>query len=424
MQKRVSRRSFLGKAAAGAATFSIVPRHVLGGPGYTPPSEVLGTAVIGLGRGMGFVKKDGDRRTLAVCEVDKRRMDKGLQKAGPDCKGYTDFRHILDRADIDEVYIAPPPHWHAVMTIMAAKAGKQIMCEKPLARTIGEGRAVVEAIRSCGCRFQYGAYCTGTPMDLAAKAFHSRLLGWPLTVYQADPLGCPFKVQQWTGLVNAAPEPIPDWLDWDMYCGPSPLRPFHPHRHGGSHRGYWDYDGGGVSDMGGHILNGIVGAIGKGNTSPVEIETDAPPADEQAVGIWYSGRLKYADGTTLVLDSGCKPNATPASERSVYLEGPEGVLYLDKGHGRARIPRTDPPWLLEALKDVQLPGPIPATNARHMDSVQIVTHAHHAISVIHLLNISIRVGRRIHFDPVTEQITGDPQANALIHQPMRAPWHV
>ncbi len=422
MREKLSRRKFLTRASAGVAAASVVPRHVLGGPGNTPPSEVVGTAAIGLGRGMGFVRKDGNRRTLAVCEVDKRRMERGLERAGPDCKGYTDFRYILDRPDIDEVFIAPPPHWHAVMSIMTAKAGKHVMCEKPLARTIGEGRAVVEAIRRYGCRFRYGAYCTGTPMDLAAKAYHSRLLGWPLTVYQADALGCPFKVRQWTGLVNAPTQPIPDWLDWDMYCGPSPLRPFQPHRHGGSHRGYWDYDGGGVSDMGGHILNGIIGAIDKGNTSPVKIESDAPPSDEQAVGIWYSGKLTYAGGTTLVMDSGCRANATPASERGVYLEGPKGVLYLERGN-KGRVARTDPPWLLEALKEYQLPGPIPATNNLR-DPVQIVTHAHHTIAVIHLMNISIRMGRSIEFDPAKEEIVGDEQANSLIHQPMRAPWHV
>ncbi len=423
MSSKLSRRTFLGAAAAGVTAASIVPRHVLGGPGQTPPSEIIGTAVIGLGRGMGFVRKDGNRRTLALCEVDKRRMENGLKRAGPDCKGYTDFREILDRPDIDEVFIAPPPHWHAVMSIMTAKAGKHVMCEKPLARTIGEGRAVVEAIRRYGCRFRYGAYCTGTPMDLAAKAYHSRLLGWPLTVYQAGSLGCPFKVEQWTGLVNAPTEPIPDWLDnWDMYCGPSPLRPFQSHRHGGSHRGYWDYDGGGVSDMGGHILNGIIGAIDKGHTSPVSIESDAPPADEQAVGIWHTAKLTYADGTTLIMDSGCKPNATPASERNVYLEGPNGVLYLDRV-GNARVPRTDPPWLLEALKEYQLAERIPATNNLR-NPMEIVTHAHHTIAVIHLMNISIRVGRPIKFDPLKEEIIGDEQANALIHQPMRAPWHI
>lgn len=405
----------LTRTAAGAATFTIVPRHVLGGPGVTPPSEIRGSASIGIGGpGSGKISK---HRTLAVCDVVRGRLDAGLKLAGPQCKGYTDFRHILDRKDIDEVFICTPPHWHAVMTIMAAEAGKTIYCEKPLARTIGEGRAVVEAIRRHGCNFTYGAYSTGTPADLVAKAYHSCLLGWPLTIYQSEPW-CPFKVTGWSGPQHWKVEPVPEGLDWDMYCGPAPLRPFTPARLGGGHRRWWDYDGGGVSDMGGHIFNSIVGAIDKGRTTPVEIEADAPPADEQVVGIWYTGRIKYADGTTLVLDSGLRPNATPASQKNVYIEGPAGVLYLDKSG-----PRTDPPWLLDALAGVQLPGPIPSTHSIP-DPVERVIHAHRTISLVHLFNIAIRMGRPIRFDPHREEIVGDDQANALINQPMRAPWHL
>ena len=413
--QKETRREMLARCAAWWATITIVPRHVLGGPGFTPPSEIRGSAAIGVGgQGIGKVYKG---KTLAVCDVSKQRLAAGLEKAGPECKGYTDFRNILDRKDIDEVFISTPPHWHAVMTIMAAQAGKSVWCEKPLGRTIGEGRAVVEAIRRHGCGFGYGAYSAGTPADLLAKAYHSRLLGWPLTVYQSDPW-CPFKVTQWAGPQNWKIDPVPDWLDWDMYCGPAPLRPYTGARFGGTHRGWWDYDGGGVSDMGGHIFNSIVGAIDKGHTSPVEIEADAPPADEQVVGIWYTGRLKYADGTTLVLDSGLRPNATPATQKGVYIEGPNGVLYLDKSG-----PRTDPPWLLDALKDVQLPGPIPSTQSIQ-DPVERVTHAHRTISLVHLFNIAIRMGRPIRFDPDKEEIVGDDQANALINQPMRGPWHL
>jgi predicted dehydrogenase len=398
---------------------------VFGDETTPPPSEQRGFAVIGLGRGKGFIRPEsGGRRLLALCDVNRQRLDSGLEKAGEGCDGYNDFRYIIDRADIEEIKIATPPHWHAVMTVMGAQAGKQIFCEKPLARTIAEGRAAVNTIKRYGCSFGYGAYATGTPHDLLAKVYRSRLLGWPITVYQAQELGCPFKVGKWTGMVNASPQPVPDWLHWDLYCGPSPLRPFHSHRYGGSHRGYWDYDGGGVCDMGGHIVNGIVGAIEKGRTSPVEAESDAPPADEEAVGIWHTGRVKYADGTTIVFDSGCRPDATRASRESVYIEGPDGVLYWEAVPGtRARIARTDPPWLMDAIRNVQLPGPVPYT-ANLYDPVERVTHAHHALNVIHLLNISIRVGRKIRFDPVAEQIIGDEQANALVKQPMRAPWQV
>ena len=112
------------------------------------------------------------------------------------------------------------------------------------------------------------------------------------------------KVKQWSGYVQVEPQPVPDWLDWDMYCGPSPLRPFHHHRFGGTHRGYWDYEGGGLADMGQHHFDPVQWVYGKDDTSPVEIEASAPPAHPEACGMWGWVELRYADGMTFVMNSG------------------------------------------------------------------------------------------------------------------------
>ena len=422
MDKKSSRREFLARTAAAAAAFSIVPRQVLGGPGQTPPSEKTGDAVVGLGRGGGFISGGG--KTLAVCDVDKRRMEEGMKRGGEGCKGYTDFRYILDRKDITFVKVLTPPHWHTLISIAAAQAGKDVFCEKPLTRTIAEGRAFVEAIRRHGCQFQYGAHSEGTPADTLRRAAQSGLLGTPLTVYQTEALGCNFKVAGWTGMVNQVPQPVPDYFDWNMFVGPSPMKPYHPHRTHGSFRGYWDYDGGGLSDMAPHILNSIITAIGKEHTSPVEVETDAPPAHDDAVGIWYSARLKYDDGLTLVLDSGCKPGAPGRDDSTplLYAEGPKGRLLFAR-EGRDRVPRTDPPGLLDDLKHANvsrdtsrlqgLPGPL-----------RTVIHAHRVVSIPHLVNLSVRTGRKLRFDPVKEEVVGDEEANRLVNPPMRAPWHL
>lgn len=145
---RFTRRTFLKTSLASVATISIVPRHVLGGPGNTPPSEILTRAVIGVGgMGSGHVSSINTKaKLLAVCDVDEKHLQAGLKLAGPDAKGYKDFREVLARKDIDIVHIPTPPHWHALISIAAAKAGKDIWCEKPLSRTIGEGEAVVKAI--------------------------------------------------------------------------------------------------------------------------------------------------------------------------------------------------------------------------------------------------------------------------------------
>ena len=147
--RKFSRRNFLKASIASFATVAIVPRHVLGGANFTPPSEILTRAVIGTGgMGMGHVTSINTAcKLLAVCDVDEKHLQTALKQAGPDVKGYTDFREILQRKDIDIVHVPTPPHWHALISIAAAKAGKDIWCEKPLSRTIGEGEAVVAAMK-------------------------------------------------------------------------------------------------------------------------------------------------------------------------------------------------------------------------------------------------------------------------------------
>ena len=417
-RRRLTRRRFLGRTAAGAAAFLAVPRHVLGGPGRTPPSEIKGNAVCGLGRGRGFVSRG---RTLAVCDVDTKRQASAAERAGPGCKGYTDFRRILDRKDIVEVKVATPPHWHALISIMAAQAGKNVFCEKPLSRTIGEGRALVQAIERYGCEFRYGAHTEGTPSDLLRRACHTGLLGAPLTVYQTQALGCNFKVSGWRGMVNQIPQPVPPHLDWNLYVGPAPMKPYHPHRTHGSFRGYWDYDGGGLADMGAHVLNAVIPAIGKDHTSAVEIRADAPPPHDDAVGVWYTVHLKYADGLTLVLDSGCRrqERGREAPQRHLFLEGPKGKVYRKDRREWA----ADPPELLDELRHAAVPRD--TSQLRDLPrSLRTVTHAHRVTSVMNLANLAVRTGRTLRFDPVAEQIVGDDEANALVDPAMRAPWHL
>jgi predicted dehydrogenase len=149
-RNRFSRRQFLRSAAATAGAislFSIVPRNVLGGPDNTPPSEELTKAVIGVGgMGQGHLDMPGSR-LLAICDVDEEHLRTTLQKVGPGVKGYKDFREVLERRDIDIIHVVTPPHWHALISIAAAQAGKDIWCEKPMTRTIAEGRKVIEAVQ-------------------------------------------------------------------------------------------------------------------------------------------------------------------------------------------------------------------------------------------------------------------------------------
>src|SRR5438093_9659436 len=148
---KFTRRSFLKTSIASLTTLTLVPRYVLGGAGFTPPSEVLTRAVIGTGgMGMGHVKSINTAcKLLAVCDVDEQHLQAAIKAGGDDVKGYKDFREVLARKDIDIVHIPTPPHWHALISVAAAKAGKDIWCEKPMSRTVAGGEPVKAGIAKC-----------------------------------------------------------------------------------------------------------------------------------------------------------------------------------------------------------------------------------------------------------------------------------
>jgi len=404
----VSRRRFLAGAAAAPTMFHIVPRHCLGGPGQTPPSETFGAALIGAGgRGPGTFGDLSRKHGLAIREIAKCDV-KWVGQADNKTR-YTDFRRLLERKDIDIVAIATPPHWHALISIAAMQAGKDVVCEKPMTRFVGEGRAVVNAAKRYGRIFQIGTYGRfgqqgKRQLEMRKILKHGLAKGREVRHVHRGGL----KVRQWSGPLNVDPKPVPDNLDWDMYCGPSPLKPFHPPRFGGMHRGFWDYDGGGLGDMGQHKLDPLSWIYGLDDTAPIEVEASAPPAHPETTGMWGWIKLKYANGMELVIESGEWGEPTGLQTKSISRHdlSPEEQKKLDA------LP--DPEPLVgfgEAVKTRKQAG-------GHAEA------AHRTVCIMHLANIAIRTGRKIRFDPETEQIVGDEQANRLAHQPMRAPWHL
>jgi hypothetical protein len=405
----LSRRDFLKGAAAASAAPLIVPRRCLGGPGYTPPSETLGGALIGCGgRGPGTFQtmSKGFENVELLAQCDVRFKDKADNQ-----KFYTDFRRVLDRKDIDVVAIATPPHWHALISIAAAEAGKDVLCEKPMTRFIAEGRAVVDAFRRYGRIFQIGTFgrfgaSKNKDSVLTHKIMASGLLKGQKVVHISRDT---FKVKEWSGRLDLKQEPVPPNLDWDMYCGPSPFKPYVRQRTGGTHRGYWDYEGGGLADMSQHFLDPIQWTYAKDHTSPVEIEAGAPPAHPEVCAMWGWVELKYADGFTLVLESReWGPPYDRLQARRARLED------LDEESRKKILETPDPEPLLsfaDAVKTRKQAGGHPEA-------------AHRCATILHLSNIAIRTGRKIAYDPVKEQIVGDEVANRLLNPPMRAPWHL
>jgi len=420
-KRKITRRKFIGNALMAAGAFTILPRKVLGGPDYTPPSDELTKAVIGVGgMGRGHLYYPG-ARLVAVCDVDEKHLETALFLGGKGVTGYRDFREILERPDIDIVHIATPPHWHGLMSIMAANAGKDIWCEKPMTRTIGEGRKVVEAVQRNGrifrintwFRFRGDFYKFGTTVAPIKKLVSSGMLGWPLKVTVNGNTGFNWKFI-WSGRTDLVPEWIPSQLDYDMWLGPAPYKPYHHHRTHLTFRGYWDYDGGGLGDMGQHYLDPVQYILGKDDTSPVEIEADAPQAHPDAVGSWRRIRMRYADGCEIILDG---ENVEP---RMAYIEGPEGKLYPNF--------ESDIPGLRKKL------ATFPDPESQVTDFAEAVrnrrkfalneSNGFRSCTLVNLGKIAIRLGRPLRFDPDTQRFIDDDEANRLIRQPMRAPWHV
>jgi myo-inositol 2-dehydrogenase/D-chiro-inositol 1-dehydrogenase len=420
-KKRLTRRQFLGRSAAAAAALAIFPRRVLGGPGYTPPSDTLTKAVVGVGgMGRGHLAYRGSV-LRAVCDVDAEHLRTALEIGGRDVKGYRDFREVLERPDIDIVHIATPPHWHALISIAAARAGKDVWCEKPMTRTIAEGQEVVRAMAETGrifrintwFRFTDRFYGFGTDVKPIKKVVMSGLLGWPLKVTVGAATGFDWKFY-WSGRTQLRPEAVPPELDYDFWLGPAPWKPFNPHRVHVTFRGYWDYDGGGLGDMGMHYLDPVQYLLDKDETSPVEVWADCPQQHPDACGSWRRIEMKYADGCVIVLDGEDRDKDAP------FLEGPRGKLY--------RGFRSDIPNLGDIVAG--LPDPEPqvtdfaeAVRRRRRFALN-ERNGHRSCTLVNLGKIAVRLGRPLRFDPDRQVFIGDEEANRLIDQPMRAPWHL
>ena len=423
-QNLFSRRSFLKASIASLATISIVPRHVLGGPGQTAPSEMLTRAVIGTGgMGMGHVTSINTAcKLLAVCDVDSAHLKAAVTAGGPDVKGYHDFREVLARKDIDIVHIPTPPHWHALISIAAAKAGKDIWCEKPMSRTIGEGEAVKAAIAkykrifrlNTWFRFEGGFYGMGVNVRLIKKAVQNGMFGWPLKITLGGPTGFDWKQSQWCGRTDLTPQPVPPELDYDLWLGPAPQKPYHPHRVHQTFRGYWDYDGGGLGDMGQHYLDPVQYLLAKDNESPVRIEAETAPQDADAVLPWKRISLKYADGCEIILDG------ENQDKDAAFLAGPKGKL--SQGF------ESDIPDLQAKLQglpepDAQLTDFVKAVKTRQKFALN-ENNGHRSCTLVNLAKIAVQTGRVLRFDSKKQRFVDDPKANALINQPMRGPWKI
>ena len=434
-----SRRQFL-KASAAFGAFNLIPARVLWGA--TAPSNQLTRALIGFGviaHSENHLPFKGSR-LIGLTDCYAPRVAAGLaaaEKAGwGKVKGYRDFRELLDDKDVDIVHICTPPHWHGVQSAMAAKAGKDIWCEKPMTRTVGEGKRVMELVKAngrmfrltTGVRFQSTFYGFGTTVEPIRQIVENGLLGkGPVKCVFGEGQGFSWKFG-WSGRVQDRVQMIPEGLDWDMWLGPAPWKPYTDHRFGTSFRGYWDYDSGGLGDMAQHYLDPLQYLLCKDETSPVKIDYKGLPQHPEAVGSFDRFTLTYDDGTEVILDGDVSLRDEP------LLRGSNGLcVYKKAKDGKTlRIKDANGWWSEEkVLKTLaELPKPAPQ-QTDFIDSCKTrkpfalnESNGFRSSSMFNLAIVAWRLGRSFEFDPVTLHAKNDAAADRLLYQDdmMREPW--
>ena len=409
----VSRRDFLRRAGAAGAAFvapTIIPASALGAAGRPPASDRIVMGAIGVGgQGTGDMRglmRFGQVQMVAVCDVRKnqrqgaKRHVDGRYK-NKDCKTYGDFRELLARDDIDAVNIGTPDHWHALIVIHACKQGKDAFCEKPLTLTIREGRIMVETARRFGRVVSSGSQRVIGDYGRIAREVRSGVIGEVKEAYVnvgGPPRDC-----------HLPGQPIPDNIDWDMWLGPAPWAPYHPHRCGRAYglggRGFrtWrDYSGGMMTDWGGHTFGGALYALDKMETGPVEV---IPPDGKDHPLLTYV----YADGVRLY--------HAPGKIRGPLLyKGTHGQLpgrHTGKAH----------PYTIQHYKGRGglLGDFLHCVRTRELP-FRDVERGHRAATICHLGNIAYETGRRFKWDPVKEVSPDCEEANRLCIRAKREPW--
>ena len=429
--RTISRRALL-KAAAAAGAAPLVARAAAPARARKPPPSdrvtlgMIGLGSMGLRHVKGFLQESGCR-IIAVCDVDavRRRGAAALidkHYGCGDCAQYNDFRELLARGDLDAVCIAVPDHWHAVVSILAVRAGKDIYGEKPLARTIPEGRAIVRAVQQAGCVWQTGSWQRSTRhFRFACELVRNRRIGELQRVEVGIGLGHEIGPQPVM--------PVPEGFDYEMWLGPAPWAPYTEKRCHWNFRWISDYSGGQVTDWGAHHVDIAHWGMDADETGPVSVvgRGEFPEDGLYDEAVRYRFDCEYASGVKLHVGSN---NYYPQGVRWI---GDRGWVHVS----RAKV-TADPQSLLRtkfAPDEVRLPRPSGDHRQGHREdflhcvrtrqrTISGAEASHRSIAVAHLGNIAMRLGRKLRWDPQAERFVSDPQANRMLSRAMREPWRL
>ena len=427
---KISRRQFFRRAGAvttGALAFPyIIPGSALGLDGTVAPSNRIVMGAIGTGgQGTGNMRQFtsmSDVQMVAVCDVDRehREAAKGIVDgvySNKDCAQYNDFRELLVRQDIDAVCIGTPDFWHGLITIAAAKSGKDIYCEKPLVNTIAEGIAVRDAVKRYRRVLQTGSHeRSRNNARYACELVRNGRIGKLHTME----VHLPWDERELH--INPGTMPVPDGFDYDMWLGPTEWKPYTKLRCHFFFRYIMDYSGGEVTDRGAHIID--LGQLGNNtdDTGPVEIKGNGSFIRDGLFDIAevYKFEFLYANGVRMVC-----ANVEP---RGIKFVGTDGWVFIHI-HG-GNLEASKPSILKEVIgpNEVHL-GRSAGHHRNFLDAVKSrgttfapVEVGHRTATMCHLANIAMQTGRTIKWDPATERITNDEEANRMCTRPMRGAW--
>jgi predicted dehydrogenase len=440
----VTRRSFLKTSTAGAAFaagITLMPRNVLGAPGAKGPNEKLNIAAIGVGgMGTGDVKSCAGENIVALCDADQNALDRNA-KQFTSAKQFRDFRKMLEeeQKNIDAVLIATPDHVHAVATMMALKMGKHVHCQKPLTHNVFEARAVFKAAKEAKVATQMGNFGQASEeARLLIEYIRSGAIGAVREIH-----GGSNRIPQISprGIARPKDKPAaPANLDWNLWLGPAPERPYHPCYHPFAWRGWWDFGSGCLGDIACHQFSAVFKALNLGNPKWVESCSSNHPlgpeiANETAPMASITRWLFPEEGERKELtltwwDGGLRPQRPEELEPGrdfgegdwLYIIGEKGKMY-----GHRLIPETrqkevgKPPKLME-----RSPGHwkewFDACRGGAAAGSDFVNHAAHLAEVVQLGNIALRTKGRLDWDPENLKFTNNEKANALINPSYREGW--
>ncbi len=437
-ETRRTRREFL-RAAASLATISIAPRHVLGGAGTTAASDKLDIAVLGVGgRGNKLLDDLTHQNIVALCDVDSKYAAPAFERF-PRAKKYEDYRRMLDREEksIDAIVVATTDHTHIPISMMALKRGKHCYCEKPLGHNIHEVRAVTELARKSGLATQLG---TGAHSGSNYRSM--------VVMIRAGVIGKVREVHAWCDQAwppGDRPKhgpPVPKSLNWDLWLGPAPVRPYHPTYHPKGWRSWWDFGNGRLGDMGCHMIDLPFSALDL--KYPLTVETRGPKPHEESVPGWLiskwtfpaRGELPPVDITWY--DGNKRPplqieHGMPDFKEGVLFVGEKGMLIADYGRFKlypeekfaaVRRPRLPPMPLA--------PGGQSGTSGHMQEWINACKtgastgcgfdYSGPLTETVLLGTVGFRAGQKLEWDAENMKVTNCPKANRYTRREYRNGW--